>query len=433
MRKKSDRNSYAAAFLQPVTLRFSPMRERVYQRHTIRRRLPQVRLSLIIGTLFFLGFGAVDLLLALPRLSDVLLLRFVGFAPAAAILFLLTLRSEFNDYLYLGIVLLVVLANGLMVTMMVLTPWPTNVVYYVGTLVAILFCFAVAPLPFSVATGGGIVIVATFGFSVFFWPPMPAGHVIARFFIVVSFLLAGMLATYRIDRAERISFLQSHQVAIQQTGLRKERNLLERRVALRTEELSKLNSVLEARLAERNTLLQELSHRVYNNLQLNLSLIRLQRIQVQGNSEEAELGLVEDRLRAMEVVHRHLYEEESLGTVGLRSLLEEIVENKGALLHTDNDKRWNLRIPVGRATPLALLLNESFRIMDPKNTQNPVTVSISRGPAIIDIELHCPVDWNMVELDREIVDSLVLQIGGSWAMSGSDNDSMLLKIPMEDE
>mgnify|MGYP002777203106 CR=1 FL=1 len=118
---------------------------------------------------------------------------------------------------------------------------------------------------------------------------------------------------------------------------------------------------LSSSLREKEVLLREVHHRVKNNLQVILSLIRLQ------DSAHPGSGLarreLEERIAAMSLVHEMLYKGESLEYVELGSYCEQLVNlikafrgDSGALRLAFEADYLSLRLE--KAIPFGLLVNE---------------------------------------------------------------------------
>lgn len=111
----------------------------------------------------------------------------------------------------------------------------------------------------------------------------------------------------------------------------------------------------------KETLLKEIHHRVKNNLQLILSLIRLASSDDPGSARLA--AALETRVGAMALVHELLYETGDLATIDLTDYVPRLVElvtqtahRAGAVTATvDVDE---VRLVLDQAVPFALLLNE---------------------------------------------------------------------------
>jgi two-component sensor histidine kinase len=117
--------------------------------------------------------------------------------------------------------------------------------------------------------------------------------------------------------------------------------VVERDVRERTEDLTRTNTILEreiakrksaqeetaASLREKESLLQEIHHRVKNNLQVISSLLSIQAEAIRD--EKALVAIRESALRvkAMSFIHEMLYESDTLDRVDLRGYIENLVEH----------------------------------------------------------------------------------------------------------
>jgi two-component sensor histidine kinase len=120
-------------------------------------------------------------------------------------------------------------------------------------------------------------------------------------------------------------------------------------------------------LEEKNVLLQEVHHRVKNNLQVIASLLRLQASQFAGISQPqfAEaLRETQDRVASMALIHDQLYETGDLREVDLEEHASLLLSNlllsygvDGARV-TGRVEMESLRLGVDRAIPAGLILNE---------------------------------------------------------------------------
>jgi two-component sensor histidine kinase len=122
-------------------------------------------------------------------------------------------------------------------------------------------------------------------------------------------------------------------------------------------------SIEHAKLQVRSTLMQEMHHRVKNNLQQVASLLRLQiRSKHQSTVEEA-LNNSLNRILAISAVH-DLLSREDLDTVGIKSVAEALVSHQQhSFLLPDRRIRFEVRgddfrLNMNQATQVALVLNE---------------------------------------------------------------------------
>jgi len=114
--------------------------------------------------------------------------------------------------------------------------------------------------------------------------------------------------------------------------------------------------------AHKAVLLQEVEHRVKNNLQLVSSLLQFQVRRTADPHVRAALHEVRERVGALSVVHRRLFRAEDPGRFDVAQALRDIVEDAAARSGR-RDVRFELDVeatdaPASEAAPLALLVNE---------------------------------------------------------------------------
>jgi PAS domain S-box-containing protein len=116
-------------------------------------------------------------------------------------------------------------------------------------------------------------------------------------------------------------------------------------------------------LAEKESLLQEVHHRVKNNLQIVTSLLQLQRRQLADPAVQAAFAETENRVRAMALVHQRLYQHGTLSSLDyadyLRSLGAQLMQSFGSERTVRVEYRLQpLRLPLATAIPLGLIVTE---------------------------------------------------------------------------
>jgi two-component sensor histidine kinase len=113
-------------------------------------------------------------------------------------------------------------------------------------------------------------------------------------------------------------------------------------------------------------LMQEIHHRVKNNLQIIASLLNLQASRIRLPEARAEFQAARDRIRALATLHRHLYAHDDLHSINMRSFLGELC---GQLLATIGEtpaggrirldiEAPELQISSDQAVPMALIVTE---------------------------------------------------------------------------
>lgn len=116
-------------------------------------------------------------------------------------------------------------------------------------------------------------------------------------------------------------------------------------------------------LAEKETLLQEIHHRVKNNLQIISSLIKLQS-RAHNREQEIFFSDLQNRINSMGLIHQMLYSTNNLSSIDYEGYLQRHISN---LIYSmkKNNSNVSVDIDVGglmldikTATPLSLLINE---------------------------------------------------------------------------
>jgi len=205
---------------------------------------------------------------------------------------------------------------------------------------------------------------------------------------------------------------------------------LERRVEARTRELSET-------LAEREILLQEVHHRVKNNLQVISSLISMQVRALDDPSAKAALGECQNRVLAIALIHEKLYQSEDYALVPFsdyaRSLVADVMHasqqgaNVAVELAIDD-----VKLPMDRAIPCGLILNElivnALRHAFPDGRRGKISVGISlpeEGRMTLDVRddgVGLRPGFQLSEADSlglQLVEALVEQLEAELRISTS--------------
>lgn len=158
---------------------------------------------------------------------------------------------------------------------------------------------------------------------------------------VIRFFFASQLDVTERVEAQKVISLQ--------------KELVEREVERRT---SELRAALEAK----TILLHEVDHRVKNNLTMIGSLLRLQVRSIEDPVMSAKLDSMLERVDALAVVHRQLYQSADISSFDIGSFAENLTRDVvGASGRTDitvDIEAQPLMIDAANASALGLILNE---------------------------------------------------------------------------
>lgn len=128
--------------------------------------------------------------------------------------------------------------------------------------------------------------------------------------------------------------------------------------------LRESEAALRSSLAEKELLLQEVHHRVKNNLAAILGLIDLQGQTLDGQAGGAALAELKIRVKSMALIHEHLYHSESFACIDFQDYLEALI----AYLYASHEHCCAIRVSVTAtgvkmglhsAVPCGLLITEA--------------------------------------------------------------------------
>ncbi|NNC82452.1 MAG: hypothetical protein HKN79_02665 [Flavobacteriales bacterium] len=131
---------------------------------------------------------------------------------------------------------------------------------------------------------------------------------------------------------------------------------LEKRVKLRTAQIAKERD-------EKAILLQEIHHRVKNNLQIVNSLLRLQSHYVKDEEALWALDESQNRVMSMAMIHERMYKTENLANINIPDYIRDLCTDIINTYDLSNNVTLDLDIQVEKLnldtlTPLGLIINE---------------------------------------------------------------------------
>ena len=184
---------------------------------------------------------------------------------------------------------------------------------------------------------------------------------------------------------------------------------------------------LKAALKEKNILLQEIHHRVKNNMQVIISLLNLQEQKITNPAALEAINESRNRVRAMVMVHETLYQSSSMEEIDLEKYLTQLTHTLAQAYSATRSLGVDLQVQttgitlgLEQAIPCGLAVNElisnSLKYAFPRggpgtimvrahqNDQNQVEISVSDNGAGLPPDL----DWRATEtVGLTLVRSLV--------------------------
>lgn len=127
--------------------------------------------------------------------------------------------------------------------------------------------------------------------------------------------------------------------------------------------LKENDKIIRESLKEKETLLMEIHHRVKNNFQIIISLLRMKSKIVQDDILTRNVNEIINKINAISLVHEKLYETESLSDVDFKSYIHDIVKHLlishslTGSIKTEFDLD-DIVLPIEKAVPCGILINE---------------------------------------------------------------------------
>ncbi len=130
------------------------------------------------------------------------------------------------------------------------------------------------------------------------------------------------------------------------------------------ETTNKMVKKLKRSLKEKDLLLDEINHRVKNNMQIISSMLTLQESKEKDEERSKLLQEAQSRLQSMAMIHESLYESEDMTQIDLGDYIEKLVTNiyrTSDLSHEETELETDLeeiKLGIAQANPCALVVNE---------------------------------------------------------------------------
>jgi len=206
---------------------------------------------------------------------------------------------------------------------------------------------------------------------------------------------------------------------------------------------------LRIALREKCILLEEVHHRVKNNLQIISSLLSLQAAHLEDRQAVQALTDSQRRIHAMALIHRVLYRSPDVGQVHIGQFLEELAPSlmsaytTGGITVDMAIEATDLLLPISTAIPCGLIVNElmsnALKHAFPAGSEGTIRVSIAPGTpgrarlSISDNGLGLPEGLDIAAggaLGLQLVSLLTDQLGGSLEIQRSDPTRFVVDFPI---
>jgi len=227
--------------------------------------------------------------------------------------------------------------------------------------------------------------------------------------------------------------------------LEKTRNQLEQE----NKNLKKAEEQIKASLKEKEILLQEIHHRVKNNMAVISGLLSLQANSTEDERLKDALTVSQNRVQSMSAIHEVLYQSDNLSSIDMNTYLSKLA---GAIAQNYRiNTKVNIKVEsedilIGtkQASTLGLIVNElitnSFKYAFPEGKEGEIKIKLQKREGEIELEyadkgIGMPDDLNWHEaksMGLKLVKMLSEnQLGGSIDMESKNGTKFIIKFNIE--
>lgn len=190
--------------------------------------------------------------------------------------------------------------------------------------------------------------------------------------------------------------------------------------------LQKQNQTVKKQNLENVILLKEIHHRVKNNLQIIISLLRLQKNELKSDESRSQFQEAINRIMIMSSIHQKLYQQEKLDQLNFEQYIEDLIAELVSLFKKEKMIRIDLSctltyIDLKTTVPVGLLLNElisnSLKYAFTEKEEGTIKVAITETSEGFTILYKDSGKWKKDEKSSgfglELIDMFTEQLNGT--------------------
>ncbi|MCK5198911.1 MAG: sensor histidine kinase, partial [Spirochaetales bacterium] len=136
-----------------------------------------------------------------------------------------------------------------------------------------------------------------------------------------------------------------------------------RELTTEVKERKRAEGNLVSLLEEKDVILQEVHHRVKNNLQLITSLLKIQGAKIEEKKYAEIFKESRNRVSSMALIHQQLYQSENFNEVHLEEYIKSLIKSllksyQNDSVHIETEVHVEKNLPLDYAIPCGLIINE---------------------------------------------------------------------------
>ncbi|MCD6192685.1 MAG: PAS domain S-box protein [Candidatus Aminicenantes bacterium] len=223
-------------------------------------------------------------------------------------------------------------------------------------------------------------------------------------------------------------------------------------VARDVSEWKKDKEKIKASLKEKEIMLHEIHHRVKNNMQIIISLMRIQGRKAKHKETRNYLQTLQDRVHSMSLIHDHFYQEREFDKINIVSYIKRLIDHLFFVYNTkQNQIKINLDLEkiyldLNKAVPFGMLINEIIsnvlKHAFPRRKKGEITLRLYRDdnrkirllvndngvgiPEEVDVE-------NPSTIGLQLIKDLTQQLGGEIQIKSNGGTKIKVIFPEKNE
>jgi two-component sensor histidine kinase len=219
-------------------------------------------------------------------------------------------------------------------------------------------------------------------------------------------------------------------------------------LALKDEQINALNKLHDKLLQEKEWLIQEIHHRVRNNLQIVISLLNSQSVFLDNQDAIDAIRSSQHRMHALSLMHQKLYQTHNLTTIDMCWYIRELVEYLKENIITDTQIQFHLNteeleLDVALAIPVGLILNEAvsnaIKYAFPNSAQGIIGIELKKQTdtlwrlRIFDNGIGLPLQFDIevtASLGMSLMRGLSEQLDASFHVQGQQGTVITIIFPV---
>ena len=222
-------------------------------------------------------------------------------------------------------------------------------------------------------------------------------------------------------------------------------NYAEENIKKTNVELKQQNTIILAKNKENENLLKEIHHRVKNNLQIIISLLRMQSHEMKSDEAKEYFQEAINRIMAMSLIHQKLYSTKEITTIDLKIYIKELITDiiLANSIHKDeviaDIETSIIDIDLTTLVPLGLLINEvvsnTLKHSTIVNQKINISIRIIEDKDFISFNYCDNGTWKAPNSEHssfglELIDILTEQLDGSKELSTSNGVCYKFRFPI---